>query len=75
MILTPLYSQHLASAGYDEPKRLLEIHFRNGVTYLYHEVPKDVFDNLLKSASPGSYFTAAIKHVYQWVCVGNRGKQ
>lgn len=70
MIHQPLYSHHLASAAYDVARRMLEIKFRNGACYRYYEVPQDVFDNLMKAVSPGSYFAAAIKHVYVAINIG-----
>lgn len=57
-----LGSSNLSSAGYDEATRTLEIEFASGGIYHYDDVPKDVYDGLLKASSPGSFF---FKHVRQ----------
>ena|ERR1700752_4091485 len=45
-------------------QRLLTIHFSDGSVYAYQEVPKRVFDQLVKSPTPGGYFNDAIRDTY-----------
>lgn len=62
---TPVSSSNIASVGYDEDKRLLEIEFNTGAVYQYDDVPKNVFDGLMNAPSVGSYFNAEIKPSYE----------
>lgn len=54
-------SSNLEWVGYDEEKQDLYIGFRNNTVYVYHEVPKDIFDGLLKAGSKGRYFWIKIR--------------
>ncbi len=60
----PLRSSAIASAGYDEETRQLEIEFTSGRSYTFDNVPKDVFDGLVNADSPGRFFASNIKGVY-----------
>jgi lysyl-tRNA synthetase, class II len=60
-----LNSSALSSAQYDDETRELELTFSSGQTYTYHDVPKDVYDGLVSSSSPGRYYNEAIKDIYQ----------
>jgi lysyl-tRNA synthetase, class II len=62
---TALNSSALSSATYDDESRELELTFSSGRTYTYHDVPKDVYDGLVSSSSPGRYYNEAIKDIYQ----------
>ena len=57
-------SAGVASAGYDDQARVLEIEFPKGKIYRYQNVPREVFDALLKAKSKGRYFHAAIRGKY-----------
>ena len=46
---------------FDEEGETLRIRFRNLREYLYHGVPRAVFDALGKAASAGAFFNEAIK--------------
>lgn len=45
-------------------KDVIYITFTNSGTYAYYNVPKDVYDGLIKSKSPGHYFHEKIDGVY-----------
>ena len=57
----PVESTDLTSVGYDEPRRVLEIEFRSGGIYRYHEVPKEIFSGLMESESKGRFFAKNIR--------------
>lgn len=59
-------SSNLASVGYDEAKQILEIEFNHGAIYQYHDVPSDVFDELMDAESHGRYFVHNIKDDYEF---------
>lgn len=45
---TKVKSTNLASIGFDEDKRELEVEFQGGRVYTYSAVPKEVFDALME---------------------------
>ncbi len=49
-------SSRLFSVGYDSINQILEIEFSWGGVYQYHDVPEEVYTNLLEAKSPGKYF-------------------
>jgi hypothetical protein len=66
MIRKTVVSSHLAKVAYDKKTEELEITFRNGRVYLYYEVPKDTFDELINAESKGRYFNHNIRDDYQY---------
>jgi len=63
---SPLASSSVASAGYDEVTRVLEIEFTSGRIYQFEEVPRGVFDWLLRTPNKGSYVARMINNVYRY---------
>lgn len=63
----PVASSNLASVGYDERSRRLEIEFHRGGIYQYFDVPKHIYSALMQAASKGKYFHHAIKGVFRYV--------
>ena len=57
----PVESSDLASVGYDERRLVLEIEFRSGGIYRYHEVPKETYSGLMGSQSKGRFFAKNIR--------------
>ncbi len=64
MVRQPVESSNLKSVGYDPATKTLELEFQNGGVYQYYEVPRDVYDGLMKADSHGRYFISAIKGAY-----------
>ena len=54
-------SSVLLSVGYDEPRRVLKVRFRNGRVYYYLAVSPAEYRALLKAPSMGKYFNEVIK--------------
>lgn len=54
-------SPGMRSIGYDEQNRTLEIEFRNGAVYQYYDCPREVYDQLMRSASKTQFFSARIR--------------
>lgn len=65
MEMINVQSSNLKRVGYDEQRKILKIEFHNG-TYVYFNVPKQVFESLLKAPSKGEYHADFIKNVYQY---------
>lgn len=57
---TAVPSSAVKSVGYDEKTRELEIEYRNG-TYRYYPVPKQLFEEMMRSDSIGEFVEQRIK--------------
>jgi hypothetical protein len=63
---SPLESSSVASAGYDDATQVLEIEFKSGRIYQFTEVPRGVFDWLLRTPNKGSYVARMINGRYAY---------
>ncbi len=54
-------SSNIDDAQYNDETRVLTITFKSGGQYEYSGVPREVFEGLDTSLSPGSYFYRQIK--------------
>jgi hypothetical protein len=61
---TPLDSRAIASAGYDEPSRTLELEWRSGRIYQYLDVPPGAYRFFLRAPSKGGFFSRMIDGRY-----------
>ncbi len=59
-------SSDIASIGYDDASGTLEIEFHATNVYRYFSVPKETYEGLLATPSPGKYFLQHIKGRYAW---------
>lgn len=59
-------STNLEWVSYDEDNQDLYIQFRSGGLYVYHQVPKNIFEDLLKAGSKGRYHNIKIKYKYDY---------
>lgn len=55
----------LSTVGYDEESQSLAIEFTRGPVHVFNEVPKSVFDELMKAPSPDDYFEVNIRRSYK----------
>jgi hypothetical protein len=65
-------SSMLASVGYDEKSKTLEVEFNNGGVYQYFDVEKEVFEKLMNAESLGSYFYHNIRDDYDYTRIRRR---
>ena len=63
---TPVDSSNIASAGYDEDLKVMEIEFIGGALYQYENVPEKIFLTFMNAPSQGQYFHAKIKPKYTY---------
>lgn len=63
---SPLASSSVASVGYDDATSVLEIEFKSGRIYQFEEVPRGVFDWLLRTPNKGSYVARMINGKYRY---------
>ncbi len=66
VILYPVQSSMLASVGYDPQKQILYVLFNSGTAYEYHNVPPDVYQELLQAESIGQYMQENIIDHYSY---------
>ncbi|MGH7329051.1 MAG: KTSC domain-containing protein [Polyangiaceae bacterium] len=62
-----LASKMMISAGYDSETRTLEIEFARGRVYEYYDVPRAIFDHLVKAGSKGKFFATWIEGRYKFI--------
>jgi len=62
--MTAVDSSNLESVGYDEANRELYVRFLDNQTYVYSEVPPQLYEELLQAPSKGSFLNRAIKGAY-----------
>jgi hypothetical protein len=69
MDVKPVRSRDLALIGYDQATATLEVVFRAGGVYRYHQVPENVYHELMSAPSHGTHFQKHIKAQYSFVKV------
>jgi len=58
-------STNVECVGYDPEFMELHVRFLNSpVTYVYLNVPQQVFDEMMAASSKGSYLSQCVKEVY-----------
>lgn len=55
------YSSHVKAAAYDDVSREMHVAFSDGSTFVHEGVPREVFDGLVSSPSPGSFLHRHVK--------------
>lgn len=66
MEIHSVQSSLLSSFGYDEEEHKLQVTFNKGGTYVYSDVPEDVYESMKEADSVGKYFLAHIKDRYDF---------
>ncbi|MRI64720.1 KTSC domain-containing protein [Ornithobacterium rhinotracheale] len=59
--MIPVRSSVIRAIDYNHSTMQLYINFRSGYTYVYHRVPKSVFNGLLRAPSKGKFFNRYIR--------------
>ena len=59
-------SSAFSSVGYNYDYEVLIVEFRTSGTYVYYDVPEDVWEEFLDASSLGGYYNDYIKHDYDW---------
>jgi hypothetical protein len=66
MELVPVESSMIGAVAYDDARRDLIVIFNTGQTYVYSDVPRDVYDGLIAADSKGSYMNATVLRQYRY---------
>ncbi len=64
IVMNSVESSNIAGIGYNEEHKLLAIQFKTGL-YHYSNVPKEFFNDLMKSESKGAFLARNIKDKYK----------
>ncbi|HEU5102705.1 MAG TPA: KTSC domain-containing protein [Roseiflexaceae bacterium] len=64
MQLIKVDSSMIYALGYDEEQQVLEVVFKRKGVYRYRDVPKHVYEGLLKASSKGGYMRDTIIDMY-----------
>jgi hypothetical protein len=59
-------SPEITSAGYDVETSVMEIAFTNGTVFQYLDVPAEIYEGLMRSATPGKFFAQSIKNKFKF---------
>lgn len=59
-------SSNVEAIGFDDDKRELHVQFLSSGCYIYHDVPREIFDELMDAPSKGSFLNREVKGVYQY---------
>ncbi|HEX3500101.1 MAG TPA: KTSC domain-containing protein [Stellaceae bacterium] len=62
----PVVSTSLASVGYQAATRTLEVEFRKGRIYQYHDVGAEIVEQLMSADSKGRFMNAHIRTAYRF---------
>jgi len=64
--MTYVQSSNIEAVGYDESAEQLHVQFLSGGYYVYHDVPREVFQELMYAPSKGSFLNREIKNRYHF---------
>lgn len=59
-------SSNVEAIGYDDDIQEMHVQFVSGICYIYHDVPREIFDQLMNAPSKGSFLNREVKGVYQF---------
>jgi hypothetical protein len=62
-------STSLVSVGYDAPSKTLELEFSSGAVYRYRQVPRLVYDELMRAPSKGRFVNAFVRDAFPYARV------
>jgi len=64
--MTYVNSSNIEAIGYDDDNQDLHVQFLSGGVYIYHQVPRQIFEELMSAPSKGSFLNREVKNVYQF---------
>lgn len=59
-------SSNIEAIGYDEDAEELHVQFLGRGYYVYHDVPRNIFDDLMNASSKGSFLNREVRGVYRF---------
>jgi KTSC domain-containing protein len=67
----PVSSSNIVSIGYDPTNKTLEVEFKGGGLYHYHDVDPSVHAGLLRAPSIGKHLNTHIKEKHRYTKIIN----
>lgn len=59
-------SSNIEAIGYDDDAQELHVRFLPSGYYIYSDVPREIFDDLMNAPSKGSFLNREVKGIYQF---------
>lgn len=59
-------SSNIEAIGYDDDTQELHIQFVSGGYYIYSEVPRQIYEDLMAASSKGSFLNREVKSVFKF---------
>ncbi len=59
-------SSNIEAVGYDDDSQELHVQFLSSGYYIYSDVPREIFDDLMNAPSKGSFLNREVKGIYQF---------
>jgi hypothetical protein len=59
-------SSNIEAVGYDDDTQELHVQFFSSGYYIYNDVPRQIFDDLINAPSKGSFLNREVKGIYQF---------
>lgn len=59
-------SSNIEAVGYDDETQELHVQFLSAGYYIYSDVPRKIFDDLMNAPSKGSFLNREVKGIYQF---------
>ena len=59
-------SSNVEAIGYDDNAEELHVQFVSGEGYVYHDVPRAIFDALMDAPSKGGFLNKEVKRIYRF---------
>ena len=64
--MTYVDSSNIEAIGYDDGNQELHVQFLSSGVYIYSDVPREIFDDLMNAPSKGSFLNREVKGNYQY---------
>ena len=59
-------SSNIEAVGYEDDTQELHVQFLSSGYYIYNDVPRQIFDDLINAPSKGSFLNREVKGIYQF---------
>ena len=69
-ILNEIESANIARTEYDTESKEMIVEFKNGIRYIYNEVPHNVYTKFRLAESQGKFFTTEISKKFKYAKLG-----
>jgi len=68
-------SSFITNVSWDDDTETLLVQFVSGTTWLYHDVPQDVYNRLVRSPSVGQFFNKNVRDKYPSEVINRASQQ